>query len=154
MYFSNPFGITSIFTSNLLSSLKIKWLSYPLKLWNITGTFLVNWKFMLQSQWAAPLNLPVTWQWSLTFYSLLSISFLQIKQLLLCWNINIKVLVIFIKFLFKNCINKFISCIFTSINKNSLSKPITSTNNFISKNSRNVTLIFFCIRTFITFDTS
>ena len=26
---------------------------------NITGTFLVNWKFILQFQWAAPLNLPL-----------------------------------------------------------------------------------------------
>ena len=53
---------------------------------NVTGTFLVNWKFILQFQWAAPLNLPVTWQWSLNFYSSLSISFLQIQQLLLCRN--------------------------------------------------------------------
>ena len=45
MYFSNLFGITLILTSNLLSSSKIKWLSQPLKLWNITGTFSVNWRF-------------------------------------------------------------------------------------------------------------
>ena len=47
---------------------KIRWQSYPEKLWNKIGTnevcaFLV---FRLQLLWAKPLNLPVKWQWSLT----------------------------------------------------------------------------------------
>ena len=44
--------------------------------------------------------------------------------------------------LLKNCFNKFVSCIFTSINNNWLSKPIINTNNFVSKTTRNVILIF------------
>ena len=47
--------------------------------------------------------------------------------------------------LFKNCSNKFISCIFISINNNQLTKFIINTNNFISKTTRNVILIFFRI---------
>ena len=61
----------------------------------------------------------------------------------------------FAKFiLLMNCFNKFISCIFTSINTNWLSKSIINTNNFISKTTRNVILIFFCVRTFIIFSTT
>ena len=41
---------------------------------------------MLQLKWAAPLNLPVMWQWSLTFSSSLSLRFLQIQQMLFDWN--------------------------------------------------------------------
>ena len=50
---------------------------------------------------------------------------------------------------FKNCFNKFIGCIFTPINNGWFSKFIINANNFISKTTRNMVLIFFCIRTFI-----
>ena len=133
-------------------------------MWNITGAFLVNWKFNLQFQWAAPLNLPVTWQWSLTFSSSLSINFLQIQQLFVKkmfffythGQIFVKVLVHYfsaVLVLLKNCFNKFISCIFSSINSKSLSKPYINTNNFVSKTTRSVILIFFCVTTFIAFNT-
>ena len=65
MGFSKRFGRTLIFTSNLSSSLKSKWLSQPLKLWNVTGTYIK--KFILQSQWALALNLSVMRQWSLNY---------------------------------------------------------------------------------------
>ena len=55
--------------------------------------------------------------------------------------------------LLKNCFDKFISSIFTSINYNCLSKPIINTNDFISKTTRNVILTFLCVRTFIKFNT-
>ena len=42
---------------------------------------------------------------------------------------------------------------YASIINNWLSKFIINTNNFISKTTRNVVLIFFCVRTFITFNT-
>ena len=73
---------------------------------------------------------------------------LMIKFLLKCLFITF--FAIFI--LLKNCFNKFISCIFTPINNNLPSKPIINTNNFISKTTRNVVLIFFCVRTFRTFN--
>ena len=59
-----PLGITSISTSKLFSSLKIMWPSYPCKLWKIIGNFLGILNFKLHLLCAAPLNLPVTWQWS------------------------------------------------------------------------------------------
>ena len=49
MYFSNPFGITLIFNSNLSSSQIMKYYR----------NILVNLKLKLQLLWAAPLNLPV-----------------------------------------------------------------------------------------------
>ena len=58
-YFSKPFGITLTLQLNLPNSPKIKWLSYPLKLRNITGTFLLIFKLILLDQCAAPLYLPV-----------------------------------------------------------------------------------------------
>ena len=49
----------------------------------------------------------------------------------------------FVKFIFlKNYFNKFISCIFTSINNNWLSKPIINTKNFIGKTTRNMVILF------------
>ena len=51
----------------------------------------------------------------------------------------------------KNSFNKLISCIFTSRNNNWLTKYIININNFVSKTTRNVILIFFCVRTFINF---
>ena len=91
MYFSNPLGITSIFTSNVLSSWKIKWLSWPLKLWNITGRFLVNWRFLLQLHFSSYMKMisnffiviinefftnPTSITWSTLFFSSVMIKFL------------------------------------------------------------------------------
>ena len=61
-----PLVITSISTSKLFSSSKIMCPSYPCELWKMTGSFFESLKFMLHLLCAAPLNLPVTWQWSLT----------------------------------------------------------------------------------------
>ena len=96
------------------------------------------------------------------FSSSLSISFLQSNNryfveinvvLFHSWTILLKAFVHYffaIFILLKNCLNKFISCIFTSVNNSLLSKPII---NFISKITRNVILIFLCVRTFIIFNT-
>ena len=54
---------------------------------------------------------------------------------------------------FKNCFNKFIDSIFTSKNIYWLGKLIINTNKFVRKTTRNVILIFFWVRTFITFNT-
>jgi len=49
-------------------SLIMKWESYPLKLWNITGIFMSSkLKSKLHFTWATPLNFPVRWSWSITF---------------------------------------------------------------------------------------
>ena len=66
MCLSIPLGITAISASKLFSSLKIMCLSYPCKLWKIIGSFLGILNFKLHLLCAAPLNLPVTWQWSFT----------------------------------------------------------------------------------------
>ena len=66
MYLSISLGITEISTLKLFSSLKSMWPSYPCKLWKIIGSFLGSYKFMLQLLCAAPLNLQITWQWSVT----------------------------------------------------------------------------------------
>ena len=55
--------------------------------------------------------------------------------------------------LFKNCFNKLINSILTSKNNYCLSKFIINTNKFVSKTTMNVILIFFWVRTFITFNT-
>ena len=55
--------------------------------------------------------------------------------------------------LLKNCFNKFISRIFTSINSCWLSKSIINTKNFVSKTTRNMIFVFFCVRIFINFST-
>ena len=50
-----------------------------------------------------------------------------------------------------NCFNKFISSVFTPKNNNRLTKSIINANNFVSKTTRNVNLIFFLCRTFHKF---
>ena len=55
--------------------------------------------------------------------------------------------------LFKNCFNKFISSIFTSVKNTWLTKFLINTNKFVSKTTTNVILIFFWARIFITFST-
>ena len=54
--------------------------------------------------------------------------------------------------LLKNCFNKFMSSIFTSKTSNSLSKPIINANNLVSKTTKNMIMISFCVRTFIAFN--
>ena len=139
MYFSNPFGITL----NLSSTLKTEWLSQSLKFWNITGTFLVNWKFMLQSQWAVPLNLPVTWQWSLSFSSSLLISFLQVQQQLLCWD-KYYSFRLMIKFLLKCLSTTFLqyshSLRIALINSQAAFSPLWTTVHFVNLSSTQLTL--------------
>ena len=66
MYLPMPLGVTAISTSKLFSSLKIMCPLYPCKLWKIIGSFLGIPNFKLHLLCAAPLNLPVAWQWSLT----------------------------------------------------------------------------------------
>ena len=134
-------------------------------MWNITKNFSLNWRFMLQLQWAAPLNLPVMWQWSLTFSSLLSMSFLHIQQMLLDWNCSsffthdqIFVKMFFhyfftIPILYENFFSKLISSFSTSINNYWLDKSIINTKKLVSKTARNVILILFLVRTFITLST-
>ena len=58
--------MTSTVTSKLFSSLKVICSSNPSKLRKIIGNFFGILNFRLQWSCAAPLNLPVTWQWSLT----------------------------------------------------------------------------------------
>ena len=55
--------------------------------------------------------------------------------------------------LFKNCFNKFIWSIFTSVKNTWLTKFLINTNKFVSKTARNVILIFFWARSLITFNT-
>ena len=133
---------------------------------NITGTFFVNWRFMIQSQWAAPLDFPVTGQWPLTFSlsstikfftNLASVTWLKLFFFLFTHD-QIFVEVLFHYFfalliLFKNCFNEFISSIFTSKNKNWLTKLIINTNKLVSETTRNVILIFLFLRTFISLNT-
>ena len=128
------------------------------------NTFLVNWRLMLKLQWAALLNFTATWQWSLTFSSSSSISFLQIQQMLLDWNCSSSSFMI--KFLLKCFFITFLQCwyslrialikiigsIFTSKNNYWLGKFIINTNKLVSKTTRNVILILFWVRTFITFN--
>ena len=67
IYLSSDLGINWISISlKLFSSLKIKCPSYPSKLWKIMGIFQVFLILNYNSLCAAPLNLPVIWQWSLT----------------------------------------------------------------------------------------
>ena len=71
-------------------------------------------------------------------------------------QIFLKVFVYYISAIFillKNYFNKFKTCIFTSVSKSWFSEPIINTNNFVSKTTRNVILIFFCVKTFIAFNT-
>ena len=120
----------------------------------------------LTTQWAAPLNFPVTWQWPITFSTSLSMSFSQIQQVLLKWNCLLFFFThdqIFVKMffgyffavfkLFKNRFNKFIRSIFASKKNYWFSKFIINTNKFVSKTTRNVILILFWVRAFKTFNT-
>ena len=45
--------------------------------------------------------------------------------------------------LIKNCCNKFIDCIFSSVENNWLAKSVVNAHNFTNKNARNMLLTFF-----------
>ena len=75
-------------------------------------------------------------------------SSLMIKFLLKCFFITF---LQYLRIRIGNCFNKFISSIFTSKNNNWLSKPIINANNFVSKTTRNVILIFFLCKNLHSF---
>ena len=78
IYFSVDLGITSMLIfSKLFSSLMMKWLSYPFELWKMIDTFFGIVNFELQFLCAAPLYLPVMWQWSLALCSFISFEHIQ-----------------------------------------------------------------------------
>ena len=94
-------------------------------------------------------------------------NFSQIQHPLLDWNFSSSSMVI-IKFLlkfffnyfftviilFKNCFDKFIGSIFTSIKNSWFSKFIINANKFIGNTARTVILIFLCVRTIFFFFSS
>ena len=126
------------------------------KLWNIIKTFLVSLRFTKQLQWAAPLYLPLIWQWSLTFSSSYP-TYPHILFLFQSWSIFVKMLLRYfftVFILFKNCFNLYSSRISTFINNNWFTKFIINTNKLVRKTPRNVFLIFFGVKTFIAFNTS
>ena len=110
---------------------------------------------MLQLQWAAPLNLSVMWQWSLTiftatinefFTNLANVTRLKLFFFFIHDQGFVKVFFHYfftILILFKNHFNKFISSIFISKNNCWLSKFIINKIKLVSKTTRNVILIFF-----------
>ena len=121
---------------------------------------------MLQLQWAAPLFPSYVTMISNFFLIMINnfftnpITVTLLKQMFFLFTHDQIVLKVFFHYcfaviiLFKNCFNKFISCIFASISKNWLSKSIINTNNFVRKTTRNMIMIFFfCVRTFINFST-
>ena len=54
--------------------------------------------------------------------------------------------------LFKNCFNKSIRSLFTSINNNWITKFIINRNKLVRKTAKNAILIFFCVKAFIAFN--
>ena len=99
---------------------------------------------MLQLQWAEPLYLPVTWQWSLTLLSRTSNNLSHIQHLWLDWNTGLSDMTKFllkcffyhssaITILFKNCFNESINYIFSSVKSNWLAKFIINKTNLKTK---------------------
>ena len=131
-------------------------------MWNITGTFLVRWIFMLQLQWAAPLNY-VT-QVSKFFVVMINeffphptnIAWLKLFFFFTHGPIFVKMSIDYfftILILFKSCFNKFVSSICNFKNNNWFTKSIINTNKLVSKTRKNAIFILFWIRSFITFNT-
>ena len=87
MYFSNSFGITLIFNSNLQISCIVKWLHGLSNYEIIQESFSVNLRLTLWLQWAESLYFPVTWSWSLTLSYPATSNLLHIQHLLLNWNL-------------------------------------------------------------------
>ena len=87
IYFSILFGITvmRLFLKRPIPFMR-RWLSNPRRLWKNTGMNVGCWKFKLQSEQAAPLNFPDTWQWSRTLPEVLLKTSPQIVQLVAFWK--------------------------------------------------------------------
>ena len=100
MYISNPFGLTSIFISSILTHRNLN------DSHNLLNCEILQ-ELLLQLQWDASRNLVVIWEWSLTFSSSSSMSFWHIKQLLLDWNCCCSSSVM-IKFSLKRFFNTFL----------------------------------------------
>ena len=145
IYFSDPFGITPIFYIKPISCIIIL-LSYPFKLWNVTGTFLVNLRLTLQLLWAEPQYLHdpdlffiiscskqfITYPAIITWLKS-SFIFCRHKRFLLkC----LLILLFAIFHFFQNCFNKFINYIFSSVRNNWFA-------NFIIKNRKEYELDIF-----------
>ena len=60
----------------------VKWLSWPLSLWKITGILSISWKFRLQFWWLDPRYFAVIWQRSPTRISLSTYFFIPNVALL------------------------------------------------------------------------
>ena len=127
----------------------------------MAGTFLVNGRFALQLRWAAPLNFVTMISYFFLFNEFFTYpTYVTWLKLLFFFFSHDQIFVemffsyFFIVFiLFKNCFNKFVSIIFTSVKNNWFTKSIISTNKFVSKITRNVILICFWAKTLTNFNT-
>ena len=54
--------------------------------------------------------------------------------------------------LIKNCFNNFISSVFTPKNNSRFTKSIINANNFVSKTTRNMIMVFFSVEPLINFN--
>ena len=134
-------------------------------MWNIAGTFLVNWKFV-----TTPMSYVSEFSSHVT---MISYFFIVIINEFFTNPASVTRLTLFLFFftydqifgkaffhyfftiliLLKNFFNKFKRCIFTSKNSSWFTKFIINTNKLVSKTTRNVILTFLWGKTFITFNT-
>ena len=122
-------------------------------MWNITETFLVKLRLILQSPCAEPLYLPVTWSWPLTLLFLLENNLPHTQHLLLDLKLYSSSLVMIdfhesffyhqftIPILLKNCFNKLIDFILSSVKNNWSPKFVKNTQDFKSKTAKKMFLI-------------
>ena len=119
-----------------------------------------NLRLILQLHIAEPPYFPVTWiSYFYIFWSKQFITYPAIKIWFKTCFIFYRHDKIFIKMifhdylaiiiLFKNCFNKFIGCIFSSVKNNWLAKSIINTYNFVSKIAKNVFMIYFSTRSIL-----
>ena len=116
-------------------------------MWNITRTFLVNWRVNELHLYISKLydyDLLLFYHQQI-FCKSNKCYLIEIIILLQLWsNFDYNIFLITLVFiLFKNCFNKFISRIFFSVNNSRLAKFIININKFAIKTTRNVILIFF-----------
>ena len=127
-------------------------------MWKIAGTFLVNWRMSCVSKFSSHVTMisnffivneffrnPLSIIWFKFFFSFFNLDQIFVKVIFHYF------FTVFI--LLKNCFNNFISSILSCKNNYSLGKFIIKTNKLVSKTTRNVVLILFWVRTFITFNT-
>ena len=134
MYFYNPFGIIRL---TVMTCQIVKYYNLQISI--------------LHLQLPEPLYFPVIWSLSLTLLSPATKNLLHIQHLLLdvkfllsstdmtrflwkCFFYHFFTTFIF----FKNCFNKFIDCIFSSVKNKWFTKFIINTYNFASKTARSV----------------